>query len=294
MILRKTGSGIPKSYIFNAAAGLVMLGTLAYAVRTSLLPEDVPQCSERYSNATRFALQRSDGSVLTATDLQARLGGRDWGLLDNAKIVKVKNGPSPTALQVALPKGSPRSGDDTVAKSGLGFRWLSGRLAGAAAACLTYDVFLPQDFEFGPGGSLPGLFGGPVDEHPQQPGRSGFSAPYRWQDDAKAAVRTVTTEHPQGTSIAIDPDRFKLERGRWTRLEQEVVLNTPGNRDGILRVWVNGALRLDRAKLTLRADDKTVFSGVAADVHYGRSDLSWAAAPKDTSVLLSPFELRWR
>ncbi len=43
-----------------------------------------------------------------------------------------------------------------------------------------------------------------------------------------------------------------LRPGRWTAIEQHVRLNTPGQSDGWLRVWVDGQLALDRRDLRLR------------------------------------------
>lgn len=48
-----------------------------------------------------------------------------------------------------------------------------------------------------------------------------------------------------------DPNRFqartapRLVKGRWQRVEAHFVMNTPGRRDGTLRVWIDGALAID-------------------------------------------------
>jgi hypothetical protein len=242
-----------------------------------------------------FSWQRPSGEMLTAADLQAKLGGRDWGLLDNTRFVKVEGGPAPAALEVDLRKSAARAaGRET--RSGMGFKWLPSQLKHASAACLAYSVWLPRDFEFASGGSLPGLYGGGEDaEEPSARGRrtTVFSTRHRWREDAKAEVEAITIEAPDGQPIPIDPTWFKLTPGRWVRFEQEVVLNTPGRRDGVLRVWIDGDLRLERR---LAYIDKAGhgFRGISGDVHYGRADQVATIAGKDASIRLSPFEIRWR
>ena len=76
-------------------------------------------------------------------------------------------------------------------------------------------------------------------------------------------------------------------------LEQEVVLNTPGKKDGAIRIWADGALVVDRKNMLLRDKDTVTFAGVQADVHYGGADIGFQS-PKDTKILLTPFEVRTR
>jgi hypothetical protein len=294
MIVKTPQFRLPKLVLFNAAAGLLFLATGVYVVRSSLVAETVPQCSERYAQTMLFALQRPSGEALTAADLQARLAGRDWGLLEHAKIVEVGHGPAPVGLQVDLPKGSANKAYSGELHSGMGFRWTPDTLKGARAACLAYSIRLPEDFDFGTGGVLPGLYGGDADDHMEARRKAGFSTRYRWRETGSAEVRAETADNPDGMPVLIDPNWFKLVRGKWVRLEEEVVLNTPGSRNGVLRVWIDGEMRLERKNLMFNPNEGGRFAGVIADVHYSQPDLSWAPSPKTATVLLSPFELRWR
>jgi hypothetical protein len=294
MIVKTRRFKLPKQFLFNAAAGLLFVGAGGYVVRDMLLAETVPQCSERYADTMLFALQRPSGEALTAEDLQSRLAGRDWGLIEHAKIVTVSQAPAPVALQVDLPKGATGKGDSAEPRSGMGFRWTPDTLKSARTACLTYSLRLPKDFDFGTGGALPGLYGGPADEPTDSNRTPGFSARYRWNGDGTAEIRATTADTPNGMSLLIDPNWFKVERGTWVTFEEEVVLNTPGAHNGILRVWIDGKMRFEHKSLMFNAKDGGHFAGVIADVHYSRPDLSWAPSPKTASVLISPFELRWR
>ena len=294
MVLRKTELRIPRKYLYNGAVALFVLGTAALAGRHMLISDSEPPCGERYVNAMLFSWQRPTGEPLAVADLQAKLGGRDWGLLDNVRFVRDQDGPAPIVLEVSIARSGARAaGRD--ARGGMGFRWLPSQLKGASAACLAYSIWLPNDFDFATGGSLPGLFGG-EDGGPAAAGRpaAAFAARPIWREDARAEVYTATAQAPDGQLIAIDPNWFRLTPGRWVRLEQEIVLNHPGAQDGILRIWIDGNLKLERSRLAFRDNTGQGFKGIAADVHYGRTDQVAAVTGKDTAIRLSPFELRWR
>ena len=226
--------------------------------------------------------------------LQGRLAGRDWGLMENTKIVPLKEGPAPVALQISLPIVAEKTDGGAAARSGMGFTWLPSKLQTAKAACLTYSVWLPEDFNFGTGGSLPGLFGGETTDTPTLKAKAAFSARNSWTDEGVAQVRTMTADDPKGANYSPDTSHAILPRGRWVRLEQEVVLNQPGEVDGVLRVWVDGKLRVANTEIMFRKDERSTLRGVIADVHYSNAAMAAAPSPKTTSLRLTPFELYWQ
>ena len=130
----------------SALIGVLVLGYVVYAAYHTATE---PPCSERYPAPIRFALQTASGKALTPIDLQARAGLRDVGVIDNATVVAVNDGPSPDALEVKL-RNLP-GGDDASAKArnGIEFRWSPPGLSGATATCLAYSVWLPEKFDFG-------------------------------------------------------------------------------------------------------------------------------------------------
>ena len=105
-----------------------------------------------------FPLER-DGGLVTATDIQARTGGRDAGLLENLDVARLKRGPVPIAMSVELPKGSAAPTSSAVPKGGISFPWQPRSLKDKAAVCLSYQILLPADFDFNLGGALPGVLG---------------------------------------------------------------------------------------------------------------------------------------
>jgi hypothetical protein len=81
--------------------------------------------------------------------------------------------------------------------------------------------------------------------------------------------------------------------GRWIDVEQEVILNEVGKKNGIIRLWLDGELAGEATTLALRGDDTLAMAGVVADVHYG-GVLNNVTATEDTEIRLSPFVVRWQ
>ena len=104
----------------------------------------------------------------------------------------------------------------------------------------------------------------------------------------------IKSEAPDDGSIsatAVHSDA-RLPTGVWARIDQEVVLNTPGEADGEIRLWVDGALMINRDGLLFRRDPKTFLNGVAVTVAYAGSRSETASA-QPAAIDVSPFEIRW-
>lgn len=260
-----------KVILFNAGAMIVAGAAVFGALHSMFAASVTPPCLERYLKMTTFALDRG-GVLLTSADLQAMSGGRDAGVMQNVAIVR-KDGPAPLALEVQLQKGSSGRED------GMGFPWEPRVLAGKTAACLSYHVFLPKDFDFRRSGKLPGLAGGAEQA-------DSFGTPVIW--DANGRAGFTVRGGPSADVMALA--EVKLPKGRWAKVEQEVVLNTPKAGNGILRMWVDGELALERKDMNYRAGEASL-SAVLADVHYTGPAV---ATDKAGKVWLSPFEVRWQ
>ena len=89
-----------------------------------------------------------------------------------------------------------------------------------------------------------------------------------------------------------EAEGYTIPRGRWVKIDQEVMLNEPDLENGVLRVWLDGALAIDKADIAYRVKPDIALAGIAADVFYNGEDVS-GRAPADAKVMLSPFEIRW-
>jgi hypothetical protein len=274
-----------KVILFNAAASLVAIGAVVGVVRTWIAPSSLRSCSERYSTSMAFPLER-DGALLTATDIQARSGGRDAGMLETLEVVRLKKGPSPIAMSVELPKGSSTPTSSVVPKGGISFPWQPRSIKDKSTVCLSYQILLPSDFDFNLGGALPGLLG--------QSDQSGdrFLTRLGWQQGGTISATNFATLNGKKYRQVADGEGYTIPRGRWVQIDQELVLNAPEREDGLLRVWIDGALAIDKADFAYRAKPDVTLAGVAADLFYSGEDIS-ARSPADTRVFLSPFEIRW-
>jgi hypothetical protein len=272
-----------KYIVFNAAAGLVGLTAVALAAR-SLLPSSTTPCAERYLTAMTFTLERG-GEVLKAADLQSGMGGRDAGVARNLTVERLQDGPVSVAMAVDLPR-APAAGVAAADGNGVSFPWEPRALRGQTGVCLSYRLKLPGDFNTSIGGALPGIRG--ADD--SSAAENGFVVRPVWRSTGQGGAEEVRAER---RPVRLEWSGFALPRGRWARVDQELVLNAPKKKDGIYRIWVDGALVVDRRDLELRAGPGMTVSGVAASVFYGGED-AVARAPRDTRIWLSPFEVRWK
>lgn len=282
--------------LLNAGAAVIMVGAAITMIRTILIPEEAKPCSDRFDTGTAFRVERQPGVLLSGSDIQGSMGFGEWGVQENLSVVKVATPAGTPALRVRIAQGSSGHPRNQKRRGGVGFEWRPRVLpAGATHACLTYNVKLPEDFEFGQLGTLPGLFGAPPEGAPKPKADTGgrFATRYVWRESGAAEVNTRLAGQIETMGDVIERGKIRLPRGEWVRLEQEVALNTPGQTDGILRVWVDGRLVVDRRNMPFRDDETTSIAGVTVDVHFGGQGPG-GAAPKDSIVLLTPFEMRWR
>jgi hypothetical protein len=279
-----------KLIAFNAAAALIGLAAVVAAARSVFMPAVIPPCSERYHSMTSFALERA-GILLTAADLQSSLGGKDVGVIGNVTIAPAKDAPARVAMTVSLQKASMSvEGIVTEFKGGTTFPWQPRAVQGKTSACLSYHVLLPADFEFHRGGVLPGIAGTDGAEQ-----GDGFTARLAWRPKAGGGVTLRVAENGTTRATLVERQIFDLPRGRWVKVEQEVVMNTPKQEDGVLRVWIDGSLAVDRSDLSYRTQGSVTVTGVSVDIFRGSGpDDVQATAAKNSKIQLTPLELRWQ
>lgn len=304
------GFRLTKLQWINVGGAVVMVVGSVIAIAQAMTPKpQTPTCDQRYPGGILFSLSRSNKG-LQAEDLQARLGGHDWGLTTNSRIVADATAPGGFALEIAMKRSA--RGEDGTDRSGMGFTWMPRQLAVAKAACLSYSVWMPADIKLGEGGFLPGFLSEQPSAEPaedtsqspsDQPGTAGdaqpeaekpkpfFSRPH-WRGDGRIVINQSLNVGRSGV-VLLDDKKGRIKPGHWTRIEEEVVLNTPGQSNGILRVWIDGQLVVERFDVGFRNNDMQAFQAISGDTHFARGT-SWAPPPADTRVRLSALELRLR
>lgn len=270
-----------KSIAFNVAGAAVLVVVVGYMIVSYVTTPAVMACTARYPAGQQFTLRNSSGHPMSAIELQGRTGSREWGLLKNAKVIGGQTGES---LEVKL---AATDDEDLPSQNGVGFVWPIRELTKANSACLSYYAYLPAGFAFKEAGLMPGLYGASditqIDE--LQPEDS-FAMRMGWAPNGDVGVEVRAPTRGGYWEAA---GRKKIwPTGRWVRVEQEVALNAPGGEDGAMRIWIDGALTINRTGITLRKSSLSVLTGVVADIGYART-LSDVA-----SLRFSPFMVQWQ
>ena len=275
-----------KALLLNGGVLVIVSASVIWALKSSFLSPDVAACSERYPRAVRIGLDRN-GQAMQSSDLQAMVGGTDWNLLANTRVVGLKAGPAPFALEFKTVVAQ-QPGNDEDRKAGVGFVWTPQAVLNATGACLAYSVFVPEDFDFGAGGRLPGLVSSRKVEDRNKP--EPMSTRMTWNETGRLDLTVHTFEHAGGRAIGSDRHSATLVRGKWTSIEQEVVMNKPGLADGTVRVWANGKLAFERTDAVLRKTDEPLISSVLTEV-VARPKVGAPAKP--AAIWITPYELKW-
>lgn len=275
--------------LLNGAAALVAVASIVTMGRSILGSDQNASCRERYTNAVQWSLQRENGDLLTPSDLQARLGSTDWGLMERVTVVKASN-PQGAALEVNLlePAGQGQRGATAGQPSGAGFEWAPQLIDGPRAGCASYGLYLDPKFSFAAGGRLPGMFGGRSSEDRDAP--NAFSTRLAWNAEGKLEIYGHMPGLSSSRGITNELGEASLPRGRWIAVDQEVVLNTPGRSNGTLRVWLDGKLSLESRNVAFRGDKESAVRGILAEVAYTRQPASTDGSGR---VSIAPFEFRW-
>ena len=271
--------------LFNGAALLIVGASAAAVVRYTFMADDIAACSTRYEHGTQLSLARPNGELLTPADLQARSSGTDWGL-QNARIIEARGAPAKQAIEVRFVPANASS--DAQRQNGHGLHVGTQKRQQACSRLPDILRFRRRHFEFAKGGRLPGF----VMNTPDQDGIAGaVSSRIAWRESGGLELRAQMADWLEPRRVATDTP-YILPRGQWVSLEQEIVLNAPGAKDGALRVWADGVLIVEKKGLAIREKPETRISGVLAEATL--STQAGSPAQKGQQLLLSPPELRWQ
>jgi len=144
---------------------------------------------------------------------------------------------------------------------------------------MSYTLRFSKDFDFVKGGKLPGLCGGPenVSGGRLANGQNGFSARLMWRRDGRgeAYVYHKNQKGDYGDSFAFPAD-FRFPTDTPVKVRLAVSMNTPGKRNGALRVWIDEKLLVERSDMEWRSVDSFGVDGLYFETFHGGGDKSWA------------------
>lgn len=212
-----------------------------------------------------------------------------WGD-GNARVIESEQG---LVLEVRYPEGSINPGNDRAPEGGLGF-WDRIYAGDRQAGCLSYQVKFERGFRWAKGGKLPGLWGGGAVGGCARRRDLGFSTRYMWTRSGDGFLYSYFADRKARCGEAIFPPRsnpIEFETGRWHKIEQLVILNTPGKHDGVLKVWFNGELMIDRRRVRYRDRAKVKIDGLMFSTFFGGASRG-NASPREQRTWFRGFEYR--
>lgn len=273
--------------------GLMSLGLPLTAALggEQIAPPHLAPCSERYPQVASLQLNDwiQSGKQAIRNDFAST---RDWGTEENLLLLNplISELPEP-ALRVLYPKdsSSPSDADEEgIPRGGLGFYTFEKALEGSDRACLRYRVRFEEGFDFVKGGKLPGLYGGEAPSGGEKAtGENGFSLRLMWREQGQGELYPYLVDL-EGKSIGRGAWHFPTSR--WVDIEQEVMLNTPDERNGVARIWIDGWPILELRDLVYRTTDEVGIDGLMFSTFFGGTGETWRT-PHDQHADFAAFQL---
>lgn len=158
---------------------------------------------------------------------------------------------------------------------------------------LSYRMRFGAGFDFVRGGKLPGLAGGAGNTGGDKPtGTDGFSARMMWRTDGSGGSPT-NRDTANAVQYVYHPDQptdngedFRwddnaagdwavFESDTWYHFQHRVVMNTPGQHDGIVQAWLDDELVLDVQDLRFRDVASLQIDELLFSTFFGGSSAIW-------------------
>ena len=189
-------------------------------------------------------------------------------------------------------------------RSGAGFL-VSHSVPPSEAYSLTYRVRFPVGFDFVRGGKLPGLYGGTAPMGGKvADGENGFTARYMWieggdgeiylyapyeQNDNPHLIKKTDGATRWGLSLGKGAWKFQAD-DQWHTVSQNIILNKPGEKNGIVEVQYDDVPVLHEEGMYFRNTDKLQIDGLCVSSFFGGNDPRYAPS-SDTYVDFKDFEM---
>jgi len=147
-------------------------------------------------------------------------------------------------------------------------------------AWVSYWVKFENGFDFVKGGKLPGLCGGEcITGGNDANGYNGWSARVMWRREGGAVqYMYYVTNEGYGEDLLFDksPPKKRFIPGQWHRVNTQIIMNTPGTANGVIRTWFDGELSMERKDILIRHTDTLKIDLFYISTFFGGSDATWA------------------
>ena len=199
-----------------------------------------------------------------------------------AEIVPGENGQG-RALRLLYPAGQIGSASTAQIRAAL--------KKAVDTAWVSYRVMFEDGFDFVRGGKLPGLCGGRcITGGNSADGYNGWSARVMWRGEGVGEQYMYYGGHNGFHSVLFNkvPPVKRFVPGKWHRINTQIIMNTPGIPNGIVRTWIDGELSLERDDFLFRHIDTLKIDLFYISTFFGGSDPSWAPS-RDTYITYDDF-----
>ncbi len=164
---------------------------------------------------------------------------------------------------------------------------------------LRYTVRFDEGFDFNKGGKLPGLCGGPktITGGDAVSGVEGFSVRLMWRKEGRGQAYVYHMDQPAKYGDEFDfSESFRFPAGVPVAVRIEARINTPGEKDGAVRVWtaLPGAaeeLQVEKTGLRFRKTADYAIDSLLFNTFHGGNDKSWGPA-REVFAEFGAFEVR--
>jgi hypothetical protein len=167
-----------------------------------------------------------------------------------------------------------------------GASWQVGLGGSYGELWLTYRVRFGEGFDPVRGGKLPGLVGGEANTGGHVPdGTDGWSARMMWRRELAAVQYVYHPDQPQrhGEDFpwSIGGQRDFVP-GTWHTVEHHIVMNEPGERNGIIEGFWDGELAVNVRDIRFRDVDSFAIDGFYFSTFFGGATDEWASVRDET------------
>ncbi|WEF29643.1 hypothetical protein PYR66_08000 [Klebsiella aerogenes] len=186
------------------------------------------------------------------------------------------------AFRVYYPAGSfdPQSMKNKhLPYGGMNFKWTPFYNKKRDCVIVQYAVRFPKSFDFVKGGKLPGLYGGNGNTGGKIPnGYDGFSVRLLWEENGMGRVYAYLpqTDKKKKWGVGLSGPPWFYTRGKWQSITLKIKLNTVNIHDGIVKLWVDNRLVLDRRDIFFRRTRDLKIDGVLFSTFFGGNNSSFA------------------
>ena len=166
------------------------------------------------------------------------------------------------------------------------------KLPEAEEYVLSYRLRFCEGFEWTRGGKLPGLTsGGSAFTGGKKPDGTGWSARFMWRPGGKLVVYLYHLDQRKSFGEDVPLRGFTARRGEWHHLKQRIRVNEGSQANGILQVWVDGELALDKRDVRYRESPHGLIDHFYFSTFYGGSSQDFAPK-RDQEILFDDFVLK--